>query len=96
MNKQRRKEIETLINRIEETVDNFHSEMESIQSDLESIRDDEQDYLDNIPENLQGSERYEIAETAVDNLESAVSAFEDMVCLIDVEDIVSYLNDAAE
>lgn len=96
MNKQRRKEIEKLINRIEETVDNFLSEMESIQIDLESIRDDEQDYLDNIPENLQGSERYEIAETAVDNLDSACDSIGDILDAIDCEDLVSYLTDAAE
>lgn len=60
MNKQRRKEIQEIIDRIE-----------AIKSDLETVRDDEQFYMDSIPENLMGSERYEKAEEAVSNLEGA-------------------------
>lgn len=35
---------------------------------------EEQDALDNMPENLQTSERYEAMEDAVDNLEDALSS----------------------
>lgn len=39
--------------------------------------DQEQDCLDNMPENLQTSERYENMEAAVDCLEEAVSHLDD-------------------
>lgn len=66
MNKERRKEIQVVINRIEE-----------LKSDLETIVEDEQAYLDSIPENLMNSERYERAEDAVGNLESAMDSLND-------------------
>lgn len=46
----------------------------SIQNEIEEIQQEEQDYLDNMPENLEGSEKYSIAEEAIDNLESALNA----------------------
>ena len=60
MNKQRRKEIQEIMDRLGE-----------IKSDLEAVWNDEQYYMDSIPENLTGSERYEKAEEAVSNLEGA-------------------------
>lgn len=51
MNKQRRKSLNKLIEKLEE-----------VKSDLESLKDEEEEYRDNMPENLQGSERYEKAE----------------------------------
>ncbi|WP_313294418.1 hypothetical protein [Faecalispora jeddahensis] len=44
MNKLRRKELQTIIDRIEELKDS-----------LETIMSDEEEYRDNMPENLQGS-----------------------------------------
>ena len=38
---------------------------------------DERDALDNIPENLSGSERYQMMETAIDNLENAIDYLRD-------------------
>ena len=67
MNKERRKEIQNLIDRIEE-----------LKWDLETIAEDEQAYLDSIPENLMNSERYEKAENAVGNLESAMDSLDDV------------------
>lgn len=66
MNKIRRKAIDALNDRLEELL-----------SDLEAIYDEEQEYLDSIPENLQGSERYEIAESAVENLDSTISSIQE-------------------
>lgn len=60
MNKQRRKEIQEIMEKLEE-----------IKTDLEAVWNDEQYYMDSIPENLMGSERYEKAEEAVSNLEGA-------------------------
>lgn len=72
MNKARRKQLEEIIERIQ-----------GISEDLESIMSDEEEYRDNMPENLQWSERYEIAynacyamQDALDNLEEAISNVE--------------------
>lgn len=39
---------------------------------VSKVLDDEQYCLDNMPENLQASERYERMETAIDKLEEAI------------------------
>ena len=43
---------------------------------IEDVLDEEQDSLDNIPENLQGSNRYEQMEIAVDKLNEAIDQIE--------------------
>lgn len=43
---------------------------------LTSARDDEQDYLDNMPESLQGGEKGELAQAAIDALDEAIDALE--------------------
>ena len=50
--------------------------LDKVSMDVGSICFDEQNYMDCIPENLQGSEKYDIAESAVDNLENAVQALD--------------------
>lgn len=96
MNKQRRIQIGKIIDEIEKVVFSAKVRLEELQGEIEEARDEEQDYLDNIPENLQCSERYEAAEAAVDNLDSACDAIGDLLDAIDCEDLVSYLTDAAE
>lgn len=44
---------------------------------VSSVLDQENDVLENIPENLQNSERYETAENAIDHLEDAKECLED-------------------
>ncbi len=72
MNKQRRKTLRELYDIIAEAKDN-----------LEMVMEEEEEYRDNIPENLQGSERYEKAEEAVYNLEEAISNIEEALSLIE-------------
>lgn len=72
MNKVRRKELQELYDIISETKDR-----------LEMLHDKEEEYKDNIPENLQSSERYERAEAAVDALGSAVSSLEEALDYIE-------------
>ena len=50
-----------------------------IQSDIEWIKDEEEEYKDNIPENLQGSERYEKAEDCVYRLDEAIEYLENVL-----------------
>lgn len=60
---------------IKETVDLI----ERVKSMLESILDEEQEYYDNIPENLQTSQRAEDSEDAISNLEDAISNLEEAI-----------------
>lgn len=96
MNNNRRKEISKIIEDIESAVSTAKEKLEELQTSIESVRDEEQEYMDNMPENLQGSERYTTAEQAVDNLDSAVSSIEELIEAMDTEDLIGYLNDAAE
>lgn len=52
---------------------------------MNELYEEEQEAFENIPESLQGTERYEVAENAVDMLESASSG---------LEDVISFLGDA--
>ena len=72
MNKPRRKALE----KIAETLNELYEE-------LESLRDEEQDYMDNMPENLQGSERYEAAENAVGYMDDALDRLGDTISSIE-------------
>ena len=61
MNNIRRKEINKAIKMLE-----------NVKSYIENIHGDEEDYMNNIPENLQGSSRYSNAEEAVNYLEDVI------------------------
>ena len=68
MNKARRKSLQQIINRIEE-----------IKADFEGILEEENECFDNIPENLQGSERYETAEEILSYLDDANDYFDEVI-----------------
>lgn len=72
MNKARRTKLKTAIDHL-----NFAHDI------ISGARYDEQYGMDNLPENLQNSERYEAMENAVDNLDDAVSSIEDAKRSID-------------
>ena len=61
MNRDRRKRINELYQTLSEAADT-----------LQTILDEEEEYRDNIPDNLQGSERYERAEESCNNLDNAL------------------------
>lgn len=88
MNNPRRKRIAEVISRLQAA----EEEIQAIREEIEEIREEEQEYLDNIPENLQSSEKYEKAENAVACIESAI----DNIDCIDFEEITSSLEEAAE
>lgn len=69
MNNNRRKEIKQIINYLHEAI-----------SKIESVKDDEEEYMENIPENMQGGDRYSMAEEACEHLEDAIS---DIECAIE-------------
>jgi len=72
MNKARRKALDEVISKIEEA-----KEL------LENLQAEEEEYRDNMPENLQGSERYEAADAAVENMSSAVDALDEAISSIE-------------
>lgn len=68
MNNARRKKLRTLADQLGE-----------IMTELEMLKEEEETYLYNIPENLQGSERYEAAESAIDNLDTACDDLDEVI-----------------
>lgn len=68
MNNQRRKEIDKLI-----------SSIDALKNMAEGLLSEEEDYRDNIPENLQGSQRYDDADEACDHLDDAIACIEDAI-----------------
>lgn len=89
MNAKRRKEIGKILNKINERI---MATVDEIQTDIDNIRTEELEVVENIPENLQGTERYEMAEQAVDYLNDAYDAFEDAV--INLQNAMSALEAA--
>ena len=67
MNNERRKRIERLINQIN-----------LLKRELQDVLDDEQFSFDNMPENLQGSMRGIISEEAIEYLQEAIDALENI------------------
>lgn len=72
MNKTRRKNIQDVVDQLEE-----------LKSTLEGIQGEEEEYRDNIPENLQGSARYEASDEACDALGEAVDGLEEIIDSLD-------------
>lgn len=76
MNNERRKNLRKCMN-----------DIEHIMNVISEIVEEEQDYMYNMPESLQNSERYEKAEEAVDNIES---------CLDSLNEACNYIESAIE
>lgn len=68
MNKQRRKQIKDII-----------KDMECCKENLQKILDEEQDYLDRIPDNLQGSIRYSDSEDTIDTMENCIEDLDNII-----------------
>lgn len=68
MNNTRRKTIRVIIGILNDT-----------RNALDDVFDEEETYRDNMPENLQGSERYEKADEACDNLSDAVDGLDEVI-----------------
>lgn len=83
MNNIRRNEIKKVVERIYK----LQELAEEIKNDLELIKDEEEDYRDNIPENLQESDRYYASEEASENLEESIDI---------LDTIINELTDSAE
>ena len=72
MNRTRRRSLQSIIDQLVE-----------LKGSLEDIQTEEEEYRDNIPENMQESERYERADEACDNLSDAVENLEEVISSIE-------------
>ena len=53
--------------------------LSSLQTSIEELLEEEQEAFDNLPDGIQDSERGEAIQTAIDNLEEAVSNCEELL-----------------
>ena len=88
MNNARRKEIARAIALIEEA----KAKLEEATSIVADAQSEEEEYRDNMPENLQGSDRYQQADSACDALSDASSELEGF----DFDNLIDQLNSASE
>ncbi|MBB6191489.1 glucose-6-phosphate isomerase [Sphingobium wenxiniae] len=88
MNRERRKEILGIIASLEDLAMQIGTIVEMI----DGAKSDEEEYRDNIPENLQRSERYYRAEASAEALSSAYDEIE----AFDFEAVISSLREAME
>lgn len=72
MNKIRRKNLQSIID-----------QLEGLRDSIEDLQSEEEAYRDNIPENMQDSERYEKADAACSNLSDAVDELEEVISSIE-------------
>jgi len=66
MNKARRKAIREI-----------GDQLETLAERIEEIRDEEQEYIDNMPDSMQSSERAEVAWSTIGSLDEATSSLEE-------------------
>lgn len=97
MNNARRKEIKATIQHLKELVETTSVEFDNIKSEIESIQDKEQKALDNMPESMEGSERYSAIEEALENLQSALDVMDeaDSAFSSATDEVISALGDAS-
>lgn len=63
--------------------------LHEIVEEVDAVKTEEEDVRDNTPENLQGTERYEICEAACDLMEDAVDLLNDVIDKLEEIDGVS-------
>lgn len=89
MNNDRRKRIRALILDLESGM----YDLTEVDALLQMLLSEEEEALDNIPESLQGSERYDIAEESVELLQEAIDAIDpDEDCADDIIAVLSNIN----
>lgn len=76
MNKKQKKEIEKIC-----------AELDNLLNRISEIKEQEQEKFDNLPENLQATEKNQLIEQAAENLEDAES---------DISDLIDKLNEIIE
>ena len=60
-------------------LNNILSKVDLLKEELQSILNDEEEYKDNMPENLQGSEKFEKTESACEAMQEALDQLEEVI-----------------
>lgn len=97
MNKDRRKKLSEIIDRINDLkpkLDELKQLKEDIARDLEAIKDEEQEAFDNLAESFQQGEKGQDMEAAIDNMTTAYDALESIDLDADLDDVISNIDDA--
>ena len=100
MNKARRAQINAAIDQLEalkSSLEQIKVEATQTAELLESITDEEQEAFDNMPESLQNSDKGQTAQEGLDGLDTAktdLAAFIDSLADVDLDDLVSTLDNA--
>jgi hypothetical protein len=90
MNNARRKQISSIdTNAIRAKAEELRALIENAVETATAAKDEEEEYRDNMPESLQGGEKYENASEAVDALDTFISALEG----IEFDDLTSACDD---
>lgn len=90
MNKERRKEI----SEVHEKIRQAQAILSEVAEELESIKSYEEEYYDNMPEGIQAGEKGDKAQEAIDNL---ASAFDTLGSINDeINEALESLSSAAE
>lgn len=90
MNKQRREELSKVV----EMLNSLSSILYDATDIVESCKNDEEEYRDNMPENLQGSDKYSMADEACDCLDNALDSLSEVTDTIN--DIIESIENAME
>lgn len=61
------------------TLNQIVDQLQILQAEIESVMCEEEEYRDNMPENLQSSERYEKADEACSVMQDAIDGLEDVI-----------------
>lgn len=97
MNNARRKAISTIIHSINDLNKKFSASVEELYNEIEAVQDDEQEALNNMPESMEGSERYSAMESAIESMQSAMDSLDYALADLDesVSEAVSALEEAS-
>ena len=98
MNKERRKKITNIsdrVNEIEYSLEAPKARAQEMLDELNELMAEEQEYIDNMPDNLADSEKAAVANEAVENLEEAIALI-NALCDLEfcAEEVNDKLNDA--
>lgn len=100
MNKDRRKELDKLQDRITAVVEkvrdwgDVYAEVCDIRDALEAIKDEENDGFQNLSEGLQAAERGQAMEEAVRQMEEGQSTLDELSSTLEIDNIISELESA--
>jgi prefoldin subunit 5 len=72
VNKVRREQISDIIKRLRDIESAATEQLNDIYAEIETVMGEEEEYRDNMPENLQGSDRYSKADEACNYLDEAL------------------------